>query len=81
MTKTFCDACGRESWEHSGVSLCRASFQCHLLERNGGYVDRESNLVSGRLVDVDLCSRCYNAVMGAAAEKLKIIRGGKGAEK
>lgn len=64
MIRMFCDRCSRE--------LCPTSFQhfevpCHIAEPHGhGYIDRELNQVSGRMVTFDLCNACSNLVYTAA---------------
>ncbi len=67
MKKIFCDACGKE-----GASN-RWGYRVHLDTglRADGYMDSEGNTVSGRDVEVDMCNRCYNEIVGAAVKLLK----------
>lgn len=76
MIKYICDRCLKEVNRGGGADIHKVQFPCHIAERQkhdpddlgsgGGYVDGEGNAVSGRMVDVHLCNKCYNEVMGAA---------------
>ncbi len=61
MTRVFCDRCQKET-----KTLCKVYFPCHLVEKKGPYVDKDMEPVTGRLVDKELCLKCYNVVIGAA---------------
>ncbi len=60
MTKTFCDACRKET------SCWKFSIPCHIAEDKRGYIDTQGNAVSGRMVDFDLCAACTNIAYSAA---------------
>ena len=68
MIKCFCDKCGEES-----TRLNQFEYLVHLddLDLRAGYVDNYNNRISGRTVEVGLCNRCYNIVVGAAVKLLK----------
>ena len=67
MKKVFCDACGKEGASNHWW------YRVHLDKglRADSYMDSEGNRVSGRDVEVDLCNRCYNEIVGAAVKLLK----------
>lgn len=58
MTKVYCDRCGRES----GFGYFTIQVPCHIAGGGRGYIDREGNEVSGRMVNFDLCAKCANEV-------------------
>lgn len=64
MIRMTCDRCGREQ---NPVDFQHFEVPCHIAEPRGhGYIDRELNPVSGRLVAFDLCNACSNLVYTAA---------------
>ena len=66
MKKTFCDACRQEASCHV------FDVPCHIAEPNrSGYIDRDGNQVSGRIVSFDLCNACSNKVYEAALNEIK----------
>lgn len=65
MRKVFCDRCERDCSGKVNV----VSYQRHIVE-GSGYITREGDAVSGRMVDFDLCQKCYNEVSAAAYAKL-----------
>ena len=73
MTRTFCDACGKET-----SSLTKVAIMCHLTsfanDAANSYSDKEGNRVSGRTDSFDLCNRCYNEVMGQAVKKMNELK-------
>ena len=70
-TKIFCDACGKE-----GASN-KFRYLCHLSRLGlSGYADNEGNAVSGREDSVDLCNKCYNAIVSCAVQKLQKLQKG-----
>lgn len=66
--KTFhCDACKRKIGDRDGIGVHTMMLPCHIAEPEGGqYVNREGDAVSGRLVEFDLCDRCFNGANEAA---------------
>jgi len=60
VIKCYCDRCEKEITE----KVNKLSLPCHVVE-GSGYIDRERNLVSGRMIDYDLCQSCFNTLMTA----------------
>lgn len=73
MKKVICDGCSKEIID--GYS--KLQIPCHIADeksRGHGYIDREGNQSSGRMVDFDLCNKCSNKVYDAAYAMIKDIK-------
>lgn len=70
-TKRYCDACGKENPDNTFSYLCHLD---NLTSNAHSYVDSEDNCISGRLITVDLCNKCYNAVVYPSVQKFKEIK-------
>lgn len=82
MTKTFCDACGKELKHHQ--SVFGFSYKVHIDDMAngniGGYVDANLNQISGRDENCEVCISCYNKIMVPAFRILKDIQKENGME-
>ena len=80
MKKTFCDCCGTEITEQNNSACAPIQLACHLLEKLSlaqqhiKLIDGKVQPFSGRTVSLDLCLPCYNAIGGAAVNKLLEIK-------
>lgn len=67
--KYICDVCGKDI---TGKSKRLIQIGVHLLSANrGDYVDEDLEPVSGRDIDIMVCTKHYNEIMGPAVDKLK----------
>jgi hypothetical protein len=60
MRKVYCDSCQDEIVNSRGSNT--VGVPLHALSQNHlhGYVDSDNNSISGRIVDYDLCNKCFN---------------------
>jgi ribA/ribD-fused uncharacterized protein len=69
-----CNCCGQPN------KCLEISYLCHIEDIvNGGnlqerYVDNDGNMISGRLIVKNVCTKCYNRIMVETVKKMKSIR-------
>lgn len=71
-----CDACGKDS-SATDYEWNKIELPCHIADPNlkgRGYIDKDGNQCSGRLVDFDLCNKCANKVHDAAYAMIQTIK-------
>ncbi len=71
MIKYYCDSCKQES---TGNNINRFAVPCHLysFKHKAGYADKDGNVVSGRMDNIDLCNKCYNIAYSAALKAIGV---------
>ena len=76
MKKIFCDACG-QNVEDVGNNANNVLIPIHIVDiLNGkvvGYVDSHNNPISGRNIQLEICTPCFNKVMLSMAKTIKEI--------
>ncbi len=71
MTKTWCDACGKEITDKKSHV---EQIPCHLFSFSGkcGYVDNDMQPISGRRDGIEICTECWNRGWSAFLTKLDL---------
>jgi hypothetical protein len=75
MKKMFCDACSHEIVDSRVYTFDPLKHVVGFIDgTGGGFVDRNSNPVSGVSEHFDLCLSCYNAIHFEAYKVFKVIK-------